>query len=152
MLLWRHTRPSRTNTKKRWPFLYRELEYKSMKSRDTWSNRHIWSWSTEWSRAKANWVLPKRTPDHSLEQVSFHSNPKPSSNNTREDSMHEYHQMLNTKIRLIIFFAATDGEALYSQQNQDWELTVAQIMNSLLPNSDLNWRKKGKRLDNSGMT
>ena len=42
----------------------------------------------------------------------------------------------NTKIRLIIFFAAKDGEALYSQQKQDWELTVAQIMNSLLPNSD----------------
>ena len=40
----------------------------------------------------------------------------------------------NTKIRLIIFFAAKDGEALYSQQKQDWELTVAQIMNSLLPN------------------
>ena len=38
-------------------------------------------------------------------------------------------------------FAAEDGEALYSQQKQDPELTVAQIMNSLLPNSDLNWRK-----------
>ena len=40
--------------------------------------------------------------------------------------------MVNTKIRLIIFFAAKDGEALYSQQKQDQELTVAQIMNSLL--------------------
>ena len=49
--------------------------------------------------------------------------------------------MVNTKIRLIIFFAAKDGEALYSQQKQDQELTVAWIMNSLLPNSDLNWRK-----------
>ena len=47
-------------------------------------------------------------------------------------------QMVNTEIRLIIFFAAKDGEAPYSQQKQDWELTVAQIMNSLLPNSDLN--------------
>ena len=65
----------------------------------------------------------------------------PSSNNTRENSTHGHHQMVNTEIRLIIFFAAKDGEALYSQQNQDWELTVAQIMNSLLPNSDLNWRK-----------
>ena len=45
--------------------------------------------------------------------------------------------MVNTKIRLIILFAAEDGEALYSQQKQDRELTVAQIMNSLLPNSDL---------------
>ena len=42
---------------------------------------------------------------------------------------------------LIIFFAAKDGEALYSQQKEDQELTVAQIMNSLLPNSNLNWRK-----------
>ena len=41
-------------------------------------------------------------------------------------------------IRLIIFFAAKDGEALYSQQKQDQDLTVAQIMNSLLPNADLN--------------
>ena len=41
--------------------------------------------------------------------------------------------MVNPKIRMIIFFAAKDGEALYSQQKQDWELTVSQIMNSLLP-------------------
>ena len=56
----------------------------------------------------------------------------------REDSIHGHHQMVNTEIRLIIFFAAKDGEALYSQQKQDQELTVAQTMNSLLPNSDLN--------------
>ena len=43
--------------------------------------------------------------------------------------------MVNTKIRLIIIFIAKDGEALYSQQKQEWELTVAQIMNSLLSNS-----------------
>ena len=49
--------------------------------------------------------------------------------------------MVNTQIRLITFFAAKDGEALYSQQKQDWVLTVAQIMNFLLPNSDLSWRK-----------
>ena len=52
--------------------------------------------------------------------------------------MHGHHQMVNTEIKLIIFFAAKDGEALYSQQKQDWELIVPQIMNSLLPNSDLN--------------
>ena len=60
--------------------------------------------------------------------------------------------MANTEIRLIIFFAAKDGEALHSQEKQDRELTVAQIMNSLLPNSDLNWIKWGKPLDHSGMT
>ena len=59
----------------------------------------------------------------------------------RGDSTHGHHQMANTEITLIIFFAAKDGEALYSQQKQDLELTVAQIMNSLLPNSDLNGRK-----------
>ena len=53
-------------------------------------------------------------------------------------------QMVDTEIRLILFFTAKDGEALYSQQKQDQELTVAQIMNSLLPNSDLNCRKQGK--------
>ena len=49
--------------------------------------------------------------------------------------------MVNAEIRLIIFFAGEDGETLYSQQKQDCELTVAQIMNFLLINSDLNWRK-----------
>ena len=39
--------------------------------------------------------------------------------------------MVNTEIRVILFFAAKDGEALYSQQKQDQDLTVAQIMNSL---------------------
>ena len=43
---------------------------------------------------------------------------------------------MDTKIRLIIFLAAKYGEALYSQQKQDWELTMAQIMNTVLPNSD----------------
>ena len=56
---------------------------------------------------------------------------------TQEKTTHGHHQMVNTEIRLIIFFAAKDGEALYSQQRQDQELTVAQIMNPLLPNSDL---------------
>ena len=49
--------------------------------------------------------------------------------------------MVNTEKRLIIFFVAKEEEALYSQQKEDWEQTVAQIMNCLLPNSDLNWRK-----------
>ena len=46
--------------------------------------------------------------------------------------------MVNTEIRLIIFFATENGESPYSQQKQDQGLTVAQIMNSLLQNSDLN--------------
>src|SRR5574340_84221 len=58
----------------------------------------------------------------------YWSQQTPSSNNTREDSTHGHHQMVNTKIRLIIFFAAKDGEALYGQQKQDLEVTVAQII------------------------
>ena len=52
--------------------------------------------------------------------------------------------MVNTTIRLIIFFEAKNGEALYSQKKQDQEQTVAQTMNSLLPNSDL--KKVGKTI------
>ena len=63
----------------------------------------------------------------------------PSSNNTREDCTHGHHQMANTEIRQIIFFVAKDGEVLNSQQKEDQELTVAQIIN-LLPNSGLNGR------------
>ena len=50
------------------------------------------------------------------------------------DSTYGHHQMVNTEIRLVMFFVVKDGEALYSQQKEDRELTVAQIMNSLLPN------------------
>ena len=52
--------------------------------------------------------------------------------------------MVNTEIRLIIFFAAKDREALYRQQKQDLELTVAQIMTPLLQNSGLKLKKVGK--------
>ena len=52
--------------------------------------------------------------------------------------MYEHHQMVKTEIKLIIFFVAKDGEALYIQQKHDQGLTVAQIRNPLLPNSDLN--------------
>ena len=81
------------------------------------------------SRAKANRVLPREHTGHS-------KHPLPT---TQEKTLHMdiTLQMVNTEIRLIIFFAAKDGEALYSQQKQDQELTVAQIMSSLLPNSDL---------------
>ena len=72
---------------------------------------------------KANRVLPREHTGHSK-----HSLPT-----TQEKTLH----MVNTEIRLIIF-AAKDREALYSQQKQNEELTVAQIMISLLQNSGLN--------------
>ena len=58
-------RPSRTNTQKKCPFHYRGLEWKSGTSRNTWNNRQIWPWSTEWSRAKDNRVLPRERTGHS---------------------------------------------------------------------------------------
>ena len=64
-VLWKPTRPFRTNIQKRCPFHYRGLECKSRKSRNTWSNRQIWPWNTEWSRAKANRVLPRKCTGHS---------------------------------------------------------------------------------------
>ena len=48
--------------------------------------------------------------------------------------------MFNTEIRLIIIVIVEDGEAVYRKQKQGQEPKMAQIMNSLLPNSDLNWR------------
>ena len=79
------------------------------------------------SRAKSNSVLGREHTGHS-------KHPPPT---TQEMTTRGQQQVVNTEIRLIIFFAAKDGEALYSQQKQDRKLTVAQIMNSLLANSDL---------------
>ena len=77
-------------------------------------------------QAKANRTLARECTGHS-------KYPLPTS---QEKTLH-MDITVNTEIRLIIFFAAKDGEALYSQQKQDWVLTVAQMMNSLLPNLDL---------------
>ena len=108
MVLWRPIRPSRTNTKKRCSFHHRGLECKNRKSRDTWSNRQVWPWSTEWNRAKVNKVLPR-------EHTADSKHPLPT---TQEDSTRGHHQMVDTEIRLIILFTAKDGDALYSQQKQ----------------------------------
>ena len=59
--------------------------------------------------------------------------------------------MISTEIKSFTFFVAKDREAVYSQQKQDLELTVAQIISFSLQNSGLNSRKQGKPLDHSGM-
>ena len=113
------TRHFRTNTQKRCPFHYRGLECKNRKSRNTWSNRQIWPWNEtgqrliEFCQENPLVIAVVGSTGHRVEEVT------PSSNKTREDSTHGHHQMVNTEIRLIIFFAAEDGEALYSQQKQD---------------------------------
>ena len=81
------------------------------------------------NEAGANRLLPRERTGHS-------KHPLPT---TQEKTLHmDITRQSITEIRLIIFFAAKDGKALYSQQKQDRELTVAHIMNSLLSNSDLN--------------
>ena len=130
VVLWRPTRPSRTNTQKRCLFHYRGLECK-VRSQEIPGVTGKFGLGIQNEAGQRLTVFPREHTGHSK-----HTLPK-----TREDSTHGHHQMVNTKIRLIIFFAAKDGEALYSQQKQDQELTVAQTMKSLLPNSDLNWRK-----------
>ena len=108
-------------------FHYRGLECKSGKSRNSWSNRQIWPWSIEWSRAKANRALSREHTGHS-------KHPLP----TEEETTHGHHQMVNTKIRL--YSLQPKVEKLYAVRKiQDKALIVAQIMNSLLPNSDWNW-------------
>ena len=79
-------------------------------------------------QGKANRVLPRECTGHSKLSLLI----------TQEKPLHMDITRRSTLIRLNIFFAAKDGEARYSQQKQDWELAVAQIMNTLLKNSDLN--------------
>ena len=105
-------------------------------------NRQVWPWSTKWSKAKPNRVLPRRCMVKA--NTLFQQCKRWLYTWTSPD--------VNTQIRLIIFFAAEDGEYLYSEQKQDRELTVDEIMTSLLQNSDLNGRKWGKPLDHSDMT
>ena len=133
LVLWRPTRSSSTITKKRCPFHHRGLEYKSRKSRDT-QNRVTGKFglgSTKWSRAKANGAL-------SREYAGHRKHPFPT---TQETTL----QMDITKwsIRKSDCLCSLQPkiEKLYSQQKQHMELTVAQIISSLLKNSGLNWRK-----------
>ena len=131
MVLWWPTTPSITNTKKDVLFI-------------------IGDWNAEVRSQEIPGVTGKfdlgvqnkagqRLIEFCQENALVMANPLPI---TQETTLHmDITQRVKTEIRLIIFFAAKDGETLYSQQKQDRELTVAQIMNSLLPNSDLNWRK-----------
>ena len=131
-VLWWPTRPSKTNTPKRCCFHYRGLECNSRNSRNTWSNRQIWPWSTEWSRTKANTVLPIECTGHSK-----HSFPT-----TQEKTLHMDITRWSTPKSDWLYSLQPKMEKLYTvSKKTHLELTVAQIMNSLLTNSDLNWRK-----------
>ena len=126
--------------RERCPFHHRGLECKSRKSRDTWSNRQVWPWSTKWNRAKK--VLPRECTCHS-------KHPLPTAQAT---TLH----MDITRWSILksdwLYHLQLKIEKLYSISKTRPRLPVAQIMNSLLPSSDLNWRKQGKPLGYSGMT
>ena len=117
-VLWRPTRPFRTNTQKRCHFHYRGLECKSRKSRNTWSNRQIWPWNTEWNRKRL---------------IEFF----------QENALVITNTLFQQQKRRLYTWTSPDGQHWnqidyilcsqrwrYSQQKQDQELTVAQIMNS----------------------
>ena len=98
--------------------------------RNTWSNRQIWPWNTEWSRARANRVLPREPTGHS-------KHPLPT---TQEKALHvditRYQHKNQTDY--IICSQRWRNYTFSKNKTGSW---LAQIMNSLLPNSELNWRK-----------
>ena len=93
-------------------------------------NRQMWPWITEWSRAKDNRVLRRESTGHNKHDLP--TTQEKTLYMTSPDGQHRY------QTDYILW--SQRWRSLYSQQKQDRELTVAQIMN-LLPNSDLNWRK-----------
>ena len=115
--------------KKRCPVYHRNW---NAKSRDTWSKRQVWPWSTKWSRAKANRVLPRECI-LDIANAILHQHKRRLYTWTSPDGQHQ------NQIDYIL--CSQRWRSSYSQQKQDQELTVAQTMNSLLPNLDLNWRK-----------
>ena len=125
---------SRTNTPKRCPFHYRGLECKSRNSSDTWSNRQ----TGIGVQNEAGQRLIEFGQDNTLVIANILFDDKgPSSQTYGFSSNHVWMWELDYRYN----WASKDGEALYRKKKQDWELTVAHIMNSLLPNSDINWRK-----------
>ena len=123
MALWRPTRPSRTNTQKRCPFHYRGLECKSRKSRNTKSNRQIWPWRTEWSRAKAIRVLPREHTSHSK-----HSFPT-----TQEKTLHMDITRWSTPKSDWLYSLQPKVEKFYIVSKNKTSSWLAQVMNSLFP-------------------
>ena len=142
MVLWRLTRSSRTNTQKWCPFHYRGLECKV-------ESQEIPGVTGTFGLGVQN-EAGQRLTKFCRENTLVIANTFP--NNPRDDSIHGHHQKVNSEIRLIILFVTEDREALYSQQKQDWELTLAQIISSLLQNSSFSWRKYGKLIGHSGVT
>ena len=117
--------------KRRCPFHHRGLECKSRKSRDTWSNRQIWPWSSNWSKGKANRVLPRECTGHSKHLLPT----------TQEKILRMDIIRWSTLNQIDYILCSQRWRSSVQSEKQDWELSMDQIMSSLLPNSALNWRK-----------
>ena len=121
---------------KRCPFHYRGLECKSRKSRDTWSNRQVWPWSTKWSRVKANNILWRERTGHSKHPVPT----------TQETTLHMDITRWSTLKSDWLYSLQPKMEKLCTVSKNKTSSWLAQIMNSLLQNSYLNWKSIGKLL------
>ena len=117
-------------------FYHGGLECKSRKLRDTWSNRQIWPWSTEWSRAKANRVLPRECTGHRKHPLPI----------TQDKTLHMD----------IIRWSIPKSDWLYSLQPKMEKLYTVNKnktrrwlwLRSWTPYcqiSDLNWKSRGNR-------
>ena len=139
MVLWRPTRSSRTNTPKRCPFHHRGLECKRRKSRDTWSNRKNWPWSN-----RKNWPWSNR------------ENWPWSTKWSRENAGVIANTLFQEHRRRLYTWTSPDGQSLnhtdYILCRQRWRSSIQSAKTSpgahcgsdhgsLLPNSELNWRK-----------
>ena len=130
-VLWRPIKPSRTDTPKYFLSYYRRLECKSRKSRDIWSNRPIWLWSTKLSRAKANNVLPRELTGHS-------KHPLPT---TQEKTLYKDITRWSRPKSDWLHSLQPRLEKLYRVSKNKTGSWLWIIMNFLLPNSNLNLRK-----------
>ena len=140
-VLWRPTRPFRTNTQKRCLFHYRGLEYKSGKSGNTWNNRQIWPWVTELSREKANRVLPR-------ESTGCNKHPLPT---TQKKAIYMEITRWPTLKSDWLYSLQPKMEKLYTVSKNKtgswlWLRTLTPISNFICK-----LMKEGKSLDHSGM-
>ena len=128
MALWRPTRPSRTNTRKRYPFHHREPECKSWKSRHSWSNRQVCLWNTKLSKQRLTEFCQENTVV--IACTFFQQHRRWHCTWTSPDGQYW------NQIDYILCSWRWRNSIKSTAKRQ--ELTVAQVMNSLLQNSDLN--------------
>ena len=129
-------------SKKRCPSHHRGLEGKSRKSRDTWSNRQVWPWSTKWSRKKANRVLQREHTGHS-------KHPLPT---TQEKTLHMNINGRSTLKSDWLYSLQPKMEKLYTVSKNKLGIDCSSDHELLIAKFRLKLKKVGKPPDHSGMT